>query len=117
MFTNLIESESHRKEFKRRSSFFLATVAAYALILFAAGIASIYAYDARLEAQSSDLTILNWIPAVPAPDHDRLPPSRRAPASNNTGRVAPQPVRPVAYESASNPIKPPDTISAAPNTV
>src|SRR5258708_2356902 len=48
MFTNLIESESHRKEFKRRSSFFLVTVAAYALIMFAAGIASIYAYDARL---------------------------------------------------------------------
>ena len=64
MFTNLIESESHRKEFKRRSSFFLATVAAYALILFAAGVASIYAYDTRLEAQSSDLTVLNWIPPV-----------------------------------------------------
>lgn len=65
MFTNLIESESHRKEFKRRSSFFLATVAAYALILFAAGVASIYAYDARLEAQSSGLEILNWVPPVP----------------------------------------------------
>jgi protein TonB len=66
MFTNLIESESHRKEFKRRSSFFLVTVAAYALILFSAGVASIYAYDARLEAQSSDLTLLNWIPPVTA---------------------------------------------------
>jgi protein TonB len=65
MFTNLIESESHRKEFKRRSSFFLATVAAYALILFAAGVASIYTYDARLEAQSNSLEILNWVPPVP----------------------------------------------------
>src|SRR5260370_15602470 len=67
MFTNLIESESHRKEFKRRSSFFLATVAAYALILFAAGVASIYAYDARLEAQRNGLQILNWVPPVPPP--------------------------------------------------
>ena len=116
MFTNLIESESHRKEFKRRSSFFLATVAAYALILFAAGVASIYAYDARLEAQSSDLTVLNWIPPVTPPDHHRPELQRRAP-SNNTGRVAPQSVRPILYESASNPIKPPDTISAAPNTI
>ena len=41
MFTNLIESDSHQKEFKRRSSFFLATVGAYALILSAAGVASI----------------------------------------------------------------------------
>jgi protein TonB len=117
MFTNLIESESHRKEFKRRSSFFLATVAAYALILFAAGVASIYAYDARLEAQSSDLTVLNWIPPVPPPNPNRTELARRPRAANNTSRVAPQPVRPILYESASNPIKPPDTISAAPNTV
>src|SRR5258708_20330167 len=76
MFTNLIESESHRKEFKRRSSFFLVTVAAYALIMFAAGIASIYAHDARLEAQSSDLAVLNWIPPVIAtvrPPHETHP--------------------------------------------
>jgi protein TonB len=117
MFTNLIESESHRKEFKRRSSFFLATVAAYALILFAAGVASIYAYDARLEAQSSDLTVLNWIPPVTPPNPNRPEPARRTPAANNAGRVAPQPVRPILYESASNPIKPPETISAAPNTI
>ena len=117
MFTNLIESESHRKEFKRRSSFFLITVAAYALILFAAGVASIYAYDARLEAQTSDLTVLNWIPPVTPPDHRRPEPIRRVPASNNSGRVALQPVRPILYESASNPIKPPEAISAAPNTI
>lgn len=116
MFTNLIESESHRKEFKRRSSFFLATVAAYALILFAAGVASIYAYDARLEAQSSDLTVLNWIPPVTPPNPNRPEPGRRTPA-NNTGRVATQPVRPVLYERASNPIKPPEAISATPVSI
>jgi protein TonB len=64
MFTNLIESDSHRHEFKRRSLFFFATTAAYALFLFAAGIASIYAYDARLESQSADMTVLSWIPPV-----------------------------------------------------
>ncbi len=117
MFTNLVESESHLKEFKRRSSFFLVTVAAYALILFAAGIASIYAYDARLEAQSSDLTVLNWIPPVTAPNPDRPQPPRRSAASNNTGRTSPVPVRPILYESASNPTKPPEAISVAPNLV
>src|SRR5258708_14264112 len=116
MFTNLIESESHRKEFKRRSSFFLATVAAYTLILFAAGVASIYAYDARLEAQNNGLDIVNWVPPMTPPDRNRLEP-HRTPASNNTGRVAPQSVRPILYESASNPIKPTDTINAAPNTI
>jgi protein TonB len=64
MFTNLIESDSHRQEFKRRSSFFLATVTAYALILSAAGVASIYAYDAHLEAQTGGLELINWVPPV-----------------------------------------------------
>jgi len=117
MFTNLIESDSHRKDFKRRTSFFLATITTYGLILFSAGIASIYAYDARLEAQNSDLTILSWVPPVTPPEHVRPQPTRRAPAANNPGRTAPQPVRPVLYESPSNPNKPPDTISAAPNLI
>ena len=113
MFTNLIESDSHRQEFKRRSSFFLATIAAYALILSAAGVASIYAFDAQLEAQSTDLTLLSWVPPIKlVVDHDLPQPTRRAPA-NNTGRTSPQPVRPVLYESASNPTKAPDKISAA----
>src|SRR5207244_3814777 len=42
---------------------------------------------------------------------------RRAPVSNNTGRISPQPVRPLFYESASNPLKPPDQISSAPNLI
>lgn len=66
MFTNLIESASHVREFKRRSSFFLITVATYAVILFAAGIASVYAYDAQLESQTYSLELLNWVPPVNA---------------------------------------------------
>ena len=117
MFTNLIESQSHAREFKRRSSFFLITVAAYAVILFAAGIVSVYAYDAQLEAQTNDLELLNWVPAIrPEPSRGRPQPSRRAPTSSNS-RTASQSVRPVLYESAANPIKPPDTISSAPNTI
>jgi TonB family protein len=86
MFANLIESDSHRQELKRRSSFFLATVAAYALILFVAGIVSIYAYDARLETQTSSLELLNWVPPVlrdaPQHVHEDQPRSIRRPSSN-----------------------------------
>lgn len=64
MFSNLIESNSHRLEYQRRGSFFLITVAAYAVVLFAAGIVSVYAYDAQLEAQTSSLELLNWVPPV-----------------------------------------------------
>jgi TonB family protein len=89
MFINLIESDSHRQELKRRSSFFLATVAAYALILFVAGIVSIYAYDARLEAQTSSLELLNWVPPiVPGPTH--VPPEMpRQPVRRTQPSTAP----------------------------
>ena len=107
MFANLIESDSHTREFKRRSSFFLATTAAYAVILFAAGIASIYAYDARLEAQTSDLELLNWVPPVTrAPearprDNERV--RRSAPSSAPVDRTARVQERTIAVAPATRP--------------
>jgi TonB family protein len=58
MFNNLIESTSHTQEFKRRGSFLLFTTATYAVLLVLAGVASIYAYDARLEQQSLEIVTL-----------------------------------------------------------
>jgi len=85
MFANLIESQSHGKEFKRRGRFVIATAAAYTVLFFVAGIASIYAYDARVEARSDDLEIVNWVPPVdpvtPKPPRN-FQPVRRPPASN-----------------------------------
>src|SRR5205085_1736798 len=81
MFTNLIESQSHFREFKRRSSFILITVAGYAIALTGAGVASVFAYDAQLEAQSSNLELLSWVPPVttegPQPVRERQPQVRR----------------------------------------
>jgi protein TonB len=118
MFTNLIESQSHVREFKRRSSFFLITVVGYAIALTGAGVASVLAYDAQLEAQTSSLELLNWVPPV-IPDRplERIQSARRTSAANNNSRSVSQPVRPVLYESASSPTKPPDTVSAAPNLI
>ena len=114
MFTNLIESDSHRRELKRQSSFFLATVAAYALILFAAGIASIYAYDARLEAQSTDLLIDYWVPPVPTtqpqpPQATRPQPPRRSTATNApVDRSIRIPTRTEGIAQLNDPTKVPD---------
>ncbi|HVS20635.1 MAG TPA: hypothetical protein VHD88_02240, partial [Pyrinomonadaceae bacterium] len=102
MFNNLIESDSHRKDFKRRSSFFLVTTAAYALILFAAGVASIYAYDARLESQNSDLTVLSWVP----------------PVKTITPADPPRPTRPIRRSAPSNaPVDPHITVPERTNPV
>jgi protein TonB len=58
MFTNLVESSSHAKEFKRRGSFFLFTTATYLVLFAITGVISIYAYDAHLEKQSLELVVL-----------------------------------------------------------
>src|SRR5713226_10262137 len=85
MFANLIESQSHAREFKRRGRFLIATATAYSVLFFVAGIVSIYAYDARVEAQTDELEVLNWIPPMapvtPQPPHD-VQPIRRPAASN-----------------------------------
>lgn len=116
MFTNLIESELHVKEFKRRSSFFLITVAAYSVILFTAGIVSVYAYDAQLEAQTSSLELLQWVPPVERV-RERERPAVQRPSAGSTNRAPNVPTRPVLYESPNNPRTPPNNISSAPNLV
>ena len=82
MFANLIESQSHGKEFKRRGEFVIATAAAYTVLFFVAGIVSIYAYDARVEAQTDELEVLNWVPPVtattPKPPRDVQPIRRQS---------------------------------------
>jgi protein TonB len=114
MFTNLIESNSHKREFKRRSSFFVATVAAYSLVLTAAAIVGILTYDARVDAQNMDLLLQSWIPPVKPPHEPDGPrPARKTPPT----KISEQPTRPKLYESASNPTKPPETVSAAPNPI
>ena len=115
MFTNLVESSADKSAFKRRSSFFLATVASYALFLFAAGVVGVLTYDARVEAQTTDMLVEMWIPPVNRVEPDPPRPAPR-PASNNN-RISPRPTRPVLYESVNNPIKPPDTVSADPNPI
>lgn len=113
MFTNLIESNSHKREFKRRSSFFVATVAGYALALSAAGIVGILTHDARVDAQNMDLLLESWI----LPVKPREPEGPRRVHRTPSSKVSERPTRPKLFESANNPTKPPETVSAAPNPI
>jgi len=117
MFANLIESQSHGKEFKRRGRFVLLTAVAYGCLFIAGGIVSIFAYDARVEAQTDDLVLLNWVlPPVtattPKPPRDvhpiRRPPAANAPIDPNV-RVA---ERTIAIAPVNDPTKVPDHASA-----
>ncbi|HSV33392.1 MAG TPA: energy transducer TonB [Pyrinomonadaceae bacterium] len=114
MFNNLIESQSHVREFKRRGRFLLATTAAYGLLFFVAGIASIYAYDARLDAQNGDLALLSWVPPVMIQVDPQ--PHRTPPTANNI-KTGSQTTRPILYESVNNPHTPPAVVSTAPQVI
>jgi protein TonB len=115
MFANLIESQSHGKEFKRRGRFVIATAAAYTVLFFVAGIVSIYAYDAKVEAQTSELELLNWVPAVtpvtPKPPREVQPIHRPTAASHApVDRTATVQERTVAIPPTSDPRLVPDSV-------
>jgi protein TonB len=102
MFNNLIESTSHAREYKRRGSFVLFTTGVYAVLLVLGGVASIYAYDAHLEEQTTQLEIISFIPPLPAeqpPEIVRNTIRSGSPSDSTATRST----RTVLYDSTSNP--------------
>jgi periplasmic protein TonB len=109
MFNNLIESSSHVKELKRRGSFVLLTTVTYGVLLVIGGIASVYAYDAHLDSQTTELEI-TFVP--PVMEAAAQPPPRNTiprPASNSD-RAPTQSVRTELIASTSDPNKVPDHV-------
>src|SRR5437773_8281909 len=121
MFNNLIESQSHVREFKRRGRFLLATTAAYGLLFFVAGIASIYAYDARLDAQNDNLEVLNWVPPLKTTEavrpREMQQPRRSSPSSAPVDANARRPERTDFVSNINDTRKIPDTIGVAASPV
>ena len=88
MFGNLVESSSHKGDYARRSSFFLATLVAYALVFLAIGVGSIYAYNTHIETQNLELVALVApveTPETPTPEIRVAP---RPSAGGNTTNTA-----------------------------
>lgn len=115
MFTNLIESSSHKKELERKGTFFLATLAVYGLLLLCACVASIYAYDAQLGEQIFDMARLvvpvtaELIPrnvSINAPQHR----SDTHALPTQTTNASEAPVRQHLISDIRSSVKPPDTI-------
>jgi protein TonB len=122
MFTNLIESSADKSAFKRRSSFFLATVAGYALFLFAAVIVGVLTYDAQVEAQTTNLQVEMWIPPVnrePEPERprDSLPVQRPRQANAPVDRNITQSERTAGVTATNDPTRVPEEVGATPSNV
>lgn len=114
MFNNLIESSSHVKEFKRRGSFLLFTTSVYMVLFVVTGVVSIYAYDAHLESQNTELEI-TFVPlrdAQPEPQ-----PVRNPHVASNPGRQTSESVRTVLMASTSNPTIVPQTIGTVASNI
>lgn len=116
MFNNLIESSSHKKEFKRRGSFVLFTTITYALMLGASGLVSIYAYDAHLDAQTTQLELVMFVPPEEATAPRELEHTVR-PAPTNTTKNPADSVRTKLVDSTSNPNNVPDKVGTDVSTV
>lgn len=114
MFNNLVESGSHRGDLARRGRFMLGTLALYGVLLAASGVASVVAYDARLERQTLELR--HMITPVPV---EAEPPSGAEPArprgDGNVARDNAVPERAAAIAPLNSSTEPPESISTRPN--
>ena len=114
MFSNLIESSSHAKEFKRRGSFLLFTTATYVVLFVITGVISIYAYDARLEQQNLEVVVL-LPPQEIAPDPQPATPADSPPKVTRDNNESNIPIREIAMAPVDTPERPPDSVSTTPN--
>ena len=116
MFNNLIESSSHLQEFKRRGSFLLFTTATYLVLFAITGVASIYAYDAHLESQSTEWEVTFMPVPLTEPPPREIRNTIRPAATTDTPTTA-RSVRTDLYDSISNPNNPPLNVSTAPHNI
>jgi len=115
MFNNLIESSSHAKEFKRRGSFVLVTTITYGVLLALAGVASVYAYDAHLDSQNTELEI-TFVPILPEAAQPEPPKNTIRPSDSNATQPV-RSIRTVLMDSPSNPNNVPDNIGVKASSV
>lgn len=115
MFNNLIESSSHRREFRRRGSFFLFTTASYALLFIIAGVVSIYAYDARMNDQNLELATIMPLLDLPVENSPEMTPAAKPPSrdNNNLPNVY---FRKKLVATVDEPDVAPDRVSVEPNS-
>ncbi|MBD0328015.1 MAG: hypothetical protein ICV68_16440 [Pyrinomonadaceae bacterium] len=120
MFNNLVESDLHVADLKRRSSFLFTTMLLYALLIAAAGVGSIYAYDAHLDNQSLEMTAVVTMLPVNAAQPKSLPErssNNRPRASAITDDTARVPMRTIRQGNVTDMTKVPTEVAVTGNNV
>ena len=117
MFNNLIESNSHAKEFKRRGSFLLFTTATYVVFFAVTGVVSIVAYDAHLERQSTELEVIGMLPIEPKAEAPPEMVRNTIRPASPADRTPTQSTRTVLISSTSDPSRVPVTPGTEPVTI
>src|SRR5262245_55122503 len=117
MFNNLIESSSHRKEYKRRGSFLLFTTATYVVLFVITGIVSIYAYDAHLESQSTELELLTFIPPPTSEPVTEVPRNTIRNTAETPSTEPSRSTRTELVDSPDNPNNPPRDVGTVASSV
>lgn len=114
MFNNLVESGSHRRDLARKGRFMLGTLALYGVLLAASGVASVVAYDARLERQTLEITsMIAPVPFERPPTEPTAEIERPRPPAGSEDRVA---IRTVFYNDLrTTPRTPPPVSTGAVN--
>lgn len=86
MFSNLVESASHEADIRRRSSFFVGTLAIYLVFLMVASIASVHTYNTHLGNQS--LELISLVPPISTPLQQLMARPEVKPNSHRTAQQA-----------------------------
>jgi len=78
MFENMVESGSHKDDFTRKGSFILGTMAIYAVVIFAAIVASIWYTVEKIDSEALELTTL--VAPIPVQQQKDQPKQEEKPA-------------------------------------
>jgi TonB family protein len=112
MFNDLVESGLQKKDYKRRGSFFIGTLATYGLLVLTVGVISICAYEVSLDEENDyEVEIIRWPSSSPTIVKDNKPKAGGGSRGNSSTN------RPASFSNVSHPLQPripPDRVSSAP---
>lgn len=104
MFSRLVESGSHRDDLARRGSYFAGTLVIYGVLLACAGVASVFAYDAKLDRENLEVTLLTAVPPLERPAN--VQPERPAAPARDAGARLEASIRTELYADTRTPLMP-----------